>query len=430
MRLTAPPYVLVVAKVAFLIRLAAVLLLRDIAEGPTGAPSNDDVQFYRLGRSLAEGEGYCIVPGKPTSFRAPGFPFLLAAVFATTGDHPPVIYVLNCFLGSLACVLAYFIGREILSEDLARLAGVLGCFYLGHIYFATQYISENLFVPLLALAIWATIRYLKGGPMLLVGAAGILLGYATLTRPMAVLLLGLLPPLFAVRDIRAGKWPLVSCGLYAAAFLVVLLPWTCRNYGTHGHVVLVATNGGSTFYGANNERVVTETRNFGYWIATNHLPHRDLIDAQPDEYSHDKMEWKLGTDWIRDHPAQAALLLVFKSLRLWWLPDFASGTVNYILRIVLYAPYFILFCAAAMRVVRHGEYWTLPWLAVHVTMLATLLTALIFFGDPRFRDANLPLLMLYSALGATALPNLWTRRKQVPAALTANRATHRPEPEA
>jgi hypothetical protein len=402
MRLSAAQYVIALAMLAFLVRLAAVLVLRDIHEGPSGAPSNDDVQFYRLGQSVAAGEGYCMVPGKPTSFRAPGFPFLLAAVFVTVGDHPPIIYGLNCLLGALSCILAYGMGRELLNEGLARLAGVLGCLYLGHIYFATQYISENLFVPCLAVAVWALIRYLKGGPIILAAGAGLLLGYGTLTRPMAVLLLALVPLLLAIHDWRGGRW-LISCTLYAATFLAVLLPWTYRNYEAHGQFVLVATNGGSTFYGANNERVATETRNLGYWIATNHLPHRDLIDAQPDEFSHDKMEWKLGKDWVQENPGKAALLEVFKFLRLWWLPDFAGGTVQYVLRIVLYAPYFGLFLAGAWRVGRSRDFWSLPWLAVHVAMLATVLTALIFFGDPRFRDANMPLLMLYAALGWAAL---------------------------
>ena len=131
MRLSTAQYLIALAAAAFLVRLAAVLLLRDIHEGPSGGPSNDDVQFYRLGRSLAAGDGYCLVPGKPTSFRAPGYPFLLAAVFASVGDHPPIIYVLNCLLGALSCVLAYALGRELLSEGLARLAGALGCCYLG-----------------------------------------------------------------------------------------------------------------------------------------------------------------------------------------------------------------------------------------------------------------------------------------------------------
>src|SRR5262249_37347052 len=152
----------------------------------------------------------------------------------------------------------------------------------------------NLFVPLLALGTWLVIRYVKGGSVGWLALAGLVLGYATLARPMGILLLGMLPLLFVVLDFRRGKWPLAACGLFAAAFLAGVLPWTYRNYLVHDRFVLATTNGGSTFYGANNERVATELRDLGYWVATNHLPHRDLIDAQPDEVSHDKMEWKLG----------------------------------------------------------------------------------------------------------------------------------------
>jgi hypothetical protein len=153
--------------------------------------------------------------------------------------------------------------------------------------------------------------------------------------------------------------------------------------------------------------VVSELRGLGYWYSTTELPHRDLIDAQPDEVSHDKMEWKLGKDWLREHPEKVPQLLLFKFLRMWWLPDFDGGRFYYVLRVVLYAPYFVLLLLGAVRVLRHRQYWTAPWMVVHATFLATVFTVLIFSGDPRFRDANAPLLMLYAALGAEALGAKW-----------------------
>jgi hypothetical protein len=42
-------------------------------------------------------------------------------------------------------------------------------------------------------------------------------------------------------------------------------------------------------------------------------------------------------------------------------------------------------------------------MVVHGAVLATLITGLIFWGSPRFRDANLPFLMLYAAVGLTLL---------------------------
>jgi 4-amino-4-deoxy-L-arabinose transferase-like glycosyltransferase len=409
MRLSPTRYVLLLAGVAFLVRLTAVLLLRDVNLGPTSGPSADDRHFELLGKHLADGSGYRL-DGKPTSFRAPGYPFFLAAVYLTVGDRPPVVYLLHCLLGSLSCVLAYVLGRELLDEQAARLAGVLGCFYLGHIYFAANYSSENLFVPLLALGAWMVVRHVKGGPLVWLLGGGLALGYATLTRPMAILLLGMLPPLLLVHDFRRGRRPLLACVAFVVSFLAVVLPWTYRNYLVHDRFVLATTNGGSTFYGANNDRVAGELRNLGYWLSTTELPHRDLIDAQPDEVSHDQMEWKLGKDWMRENPQKVPLLLVCKALRMWWLPDFDGGRLLYLLRIVCYAPYFLLMVVAAVRVVRHREYWTAPWLVIHLSLLATVLTVLIFSGDPRFRDGNAPLLMVYAAVGAEALGEWWTRR--------------------
>jgi 4-amino-4-deoxy-L-arabinose transferase-like glycosyltransferase len=400
MRLTAWQYTLALASFSFLIRLAVVLSLRDVTLPPQGDNSKDDVEFHHMGERLAAGQGYVGDQGQPTSFRAPGYPFFLAAAYSTIGENPPVIYVLHCLLGALSCVLTYALARELLPEDLARAAGFLACFYIGHIYFAVNFLSENIFVPCLALGLWAVVRYLKGGPLLLLAVAGVLLGYATLTRPLALLLLGLLPPLFAVCEWRRGQWPLAAWALYGLTFLAVILPWTYRNYQAHGQFVLMTTNGGSTFYGSNNDRVVSEWRALGYWFSTTELPHRDLIEATPDEVAHDKMEWKLGLDWVRDHPGKAALLLVYKFLRMWWLPDFEGHSPYfYALRIVAYAPYVVLMLLGAFAIFRDRGYWTLPWLAIHLTMLATVLTVLIFGGLTRFRDANLSLLMIYCAVG-------------------------------
>jgi 4-amino-4-deoxy-L-arabinose transferase-like glycosyltransferase len=388
---------------SFALRLTAVLAMRDVGQGPSGSVSADDVQFHHLALHLSAGQGYVNDAGRATAFRAPGFPFFLAAVYWLTGDVPPLVYVLNCLLGAAGCVLAYLIGREVFSEVWARWAGVLAACYLGHVYFAAVYASENLFVPFLALGVWLLLRFLRNGSPTFVLLAGLALGVATLARPGSILLLGLLPPVLWMVLRRQHRPTTVPLLIFGCSFLAVIAPWTCRNYQRFHRVVLVATNGGSTFYGGNNDRVVSEPRLWGYWVSTTDLPHRDWIDAQPDEVAHDKMEWKLGTDWLRQHPGKIPLLLTLKFARMWWLPDFDSGRFYYLLRIVAYFPFLLLFLLAGPRLLRERTLWSGPWLIVHATMLATILTVLIFWGCPRFRDANLPFLMLYAVLGLQVL---------------------------
>jgi 4-amino-4-deoxy-L-arabinose transferase-like glycosyltransferase len=418
-----PPrrFALLLFVLALLIRMAAVLAMRDVHVGPTGPGSVDDVQFNNLALRLVEGQGYVNYQGRPTSFRAPGFPFFLAGLYAAFGTQPAVVYTALCALGALTCVVAYGLARELLSETAARIAGLLASIYLGHIYFATLYISENLFVPCLGLGIWLLIRHLKSGAVGVLAGAGLVLGGATLTRPFALLLLPLLLLVLLARSWRAGRLGIGVGAIFSVAFLAVLLPWTCRNYQAHGRLVLLASNGGSTFYGGNNARVVRQWRYFGYWLSTADLPHRDLIDGTPDEIAHDRMEWKLGMDWLKDNLGAIPHLLLLKALRMWWLPQFDAGRLGYLLRMVGYAPFLLLFVLGFARLL-HGGYWSSAWWAVHAAMLATVISVLIFWGCTRFRDANHPLLMLYAALGVEVV--LASAKRCVPFLACSGRADH------
>lgn len=382
---------------AFLVRLGLVLAFRDLGHGPIGDASNDDVQFHRLAQSLAAGEGYRVAPDRPlTSFRAPGFPFFLAGLSVLTGDSPTAAYLAFCALGAVACLLTYLLAREVLTETGARVAGVLAALYLPHAWFAANFISENLFVPCLALGLWLAARARRTDSAALLALAGLVLGYATLTRPATLLLLPL-PAAFLLADARAGRLRLLGPLLYVLAFLAVVLPWTWRNGQVHGRLVLVATNGGTTFRGGNNDRVLYEPRHLGYWLPSGELPDRDLIDAAPDEVTRDQVEWQLGKTWLREHWREAPLLELFKLARLWWLPEYGAG--RRWLRIVTYAPYLVLFVLAALRCLWRRRFWTSPWPVLHAATLMTLTTAAIFCGEPRYRDAIVPVLMIYAAVG-------------------------------
>ena len=391
-------YLCLLLFLAFAVRWGAVTALRDIREAPYGIESADDVQFHRLATNLASGDGYVLKTGEPTSFRAPGFPFFLAALYAVTGQHVVVAYVAFCALGALNCLLTYLLAREFVDEPWAQLAGLLSVFYLGHIYFSTVFMSEVVFAPLVTFGVWVFVRYIRSGGYLRLVAASVAIGLASLTRPYALLLVPLLMLVLTIRGRSRAVPRLVELVLLPALVVAVLLPWWIRNYHVHGRFVLVATNGGSTFYGANNDTVVTEPRLFGYWVTTVDLPYRDLIEAQPDEVSQDKMEWKLGIDWLRAHPEKIPQMTVYKLGRLLiWPSDFDEGFK--ILRSISYAPYLLLMLLGAAYCATHRECWSPEWLVVHGSIIATLITAVIFWGCARFRDVNLSMLMLYCVYG-------------------------------
>src|SRR5947209_7758215 len=106
-RISKAQFLLLVFMAAFLVRAAAVVGLRDPSI-PPGKVFTDGMDYNTLGINVAAGRGYML--HHPTSFRAPGFPLVLAALYKAAGVHYPLSYALLCGMGALACVLIYLIG--------------------------------------------------------------------------------------------------------------------------------------------------------------------------------------------------------------------------------------------------------------------------------------------------------------------------------
>lgn len=403
----AHPWLLVaIVAVAFLVRFGGTVALRDLSEGPASEPVGaDGVEYDEMGWHVAQGLGYVDDKGQPTSFRAPGFPFFLAGIYAVAGHDYVIPHIAFCVLGALTCLLTCLLARELFSENLALLTGALTAVYFPHVYYCTAYFSESLFAFCLALAVWLFLVGLRrpSGPLLLL--SGIALGYAALTRPVALLAAPGLALIALWAEVRAGRWNLVRPVLFGLGVLAAVIPWTVRNKQVHGEWVLIATNGGSTFYGSNNDIVLRDRRELGYWVTTRRLPGRELVDATPNEVAHDKAEWALGKQWVRENWKSMPLLSLYKLARL-WLPDFHSGNRTFVLmNIVGYTPFLLLMIVGAVHCWRNRLTYSSPaWWAVHSALLATtVVNALIFYGCGRFLNAAAPLLMVYAALGLAAL---------------------------
>ena len=364
----------------------------------------DGVEYDQLARSVAAGNGYADETGKRTSFRAPGLPLFLAALYTLFGVDYAVAYCSFAVLGGLGAVAAYLLGAELVGNQFGRFAAVFAAIYPGDIFACSYFFSENLFAPCLGFGLWFILRHARKDSLGDLLFAGLLLGYSALTRSFGILFL----PIFALYLVwrPVTRRGLFGAGLYCLGFLLVVAPWTVRNFEAHGKFVLIATNGGSTFYGANNDLVSGSPREYGNWVSTTRLEGRDRIDAQPDEVAHDKMEWKLGVEWVGQHPDQFAKLAPFKVLRFWSpFVQWPSLKTYPFVNVASTTPFLIVIAIGFATSLRRRTDRK-KFAALHLTMAANLIMVVIFWGDPRFRDANTPVLMVYAVLGGAWIRSL------------------------
>ena len=84
--------------------------------------------------------------------------------------------------------------------------------------------------------------------------------------------------------------------------LATVLPWTIHNYRSYGRFILISTNGGSVFYTANNAHA-----NASYSEESQQALPKDPIAA-------DKEGYRLGKQWVRQHPAAFVVLAIRKQV--------------------------------------------------------------------------------------------------------------------
>ncbi|MCS6954521.1 MAG: glycosyltransferase family 39 protein [Bryobacteraceae bacterium] len=403
-------FLMVVLGTGFLLRGAAVVALREPQQVHRPETFWDGVVYHEIAQHLVAGHGYVLAPDRPTRYWMPGFSLFLAAVYKVVGVNAAGAYLSLCLLGSASCLIAYLLGCQLRGETFGRMAAVLGALYVPHVYLATIFASENLYAVWVGLAAFFGVRYLKRRRWHDLVAAAVTSGLGVLTRPYLLLGVLLFSAWLLVRS-RQRDFPKLAGPVYLLGTLAVLSPWVVRNYLLDGRVVVLTTGAGVTFHGSNNDVVLRDVRKWGTWIPTSELPEGAWLSRIEDEWVRDREHWRVGLEWAREHWPWQPVLMAARLIR-FWLPDFDSPNRAYVVaQLVGYTPFLVVFLAAGCRWRRTVAGERQLWAPIHAFLLASVATAVLFWGSPRFRDGNAPLLMVYAALGAEVVASRLREQK-------------------
>lgn len=376
--------------------------------------TQDEREYLALAGSLIDGRGFTYPDSHETGTgqrfsRAPGYPAVLAAIGARTAPAAPArVKVLNSVLGALSVWIIGLLAMRAVQPVAGVIAAGIAAVYPPLVWLPAYVFSESLYMPLalgcILLLVEAQRRLEHEGRHglgnALVIAAGITAGSAALVRSAMLVFV----PLAVLWFARRRQLPLALA--FAVAAALVVTPWTLRNLRTHGRPIVVAADGGVTFWTGNHPLA----RGEGDLAANPQLKQAEITFRRAQgNLPAEALEPLYYADAVRTITANPGWWLKLLAAKAFYTvvpigPSYTLHSARYVVASVvaygLIAPLGIVGC---WRLLRSGRATPLLLLAASV-----LLTALIFFPQERFR---IPILDPTLIIGASLLlAGVTTRR--------------------
>jgi len=371
----------------------------------------DPYFFGAMGKSLARGDGF-MPYGNLIKRRAPLYPLLIGAIYTLFGEHPRLVQLLQCLLLGGTCWLVYDMGCRVFNRRTGILAGVACALHPLMLRYVADLHLETLFTFLVTLTIWYSLKFYERPSVttgVLLGVAGAL---ASLTKAVFVIYPALFLAVWTIswwmkrRRMDAPPYPFAACFAVGLTMIVLIAPWTIRNYrATNGHFVLISSGFSDAFL---RGYVFSKTdylllRRPPYTDAENESNAWFRAEARKagtewerDDYETDKLLNKVAKDKFLSEPALFVRKFFVGLFAFWYemtsLPNSLLAGVLALAAIVL----------AAIGAYRSWQEARPVWLFVlPAIQLNLLLAALLALG--RYSVPVMPVLLVASAFGVDTL---------------------------
>jgi hypothetical protein len=214
------------------------------------ARSGDGAEYQRLARNLLDHSVFSeapFAPFYPAVTRGPGYPAFLAAIEWIGGEHPVLVQLVQFWLLGATAIFAGLIGREVAGPRVGNLTSLMTAIYLPLIALTAFFLTQELTALLLTVVVWLICRARRsGGGFIYAAIAVAALTYIRAEYSLLAVPVVLLAVFQRPEPWRTGRrW--APAAVFAAIFLVLLVPWTLRNLSvTGGRFVPGSANAGST----------------------------------------------------------------------------------------------------------------------------------------------------------------------------------------
>ncbi len=226
---------------------------------PLGAVTPDSVEYLALAHSLREtGQYQSVESGIDDLVRTPGYSAFIAILLPDndTSSYARVTIV-QLALSGITTLLIYSIAYMLGNPNAGMFGAWIHALSLNGILWSLTLMSETLFSFLLVIALIFSLIFFQGRNLWSLFFSGVVLGLATLTRPIGLFLILIWAVVTVVCSKRfetRRKWITIIPVLLIGSGLVIL-PWMARNAIVYDHFT-ISTVGEKTLTGFNFAEVL------------------------------------------------------------------------------------------------------------------------------------------------------------------------------
>ncbi|HJS17330.1 MAG TPA: glycosyltransferase family 39 protein [Anaerolineales bacterium] len=395
---------------AILIRLPVALYMGDRVTVLPGI--HDQVSYDALASSLLAGRGYSFtenwypftLANTPTAHWSFLYPVYLAGIYEVIGYHPLVARLVQGTLGgALICFLVYLIGRRVADEVTGLVGAALAAVYGYFIYYNAALMTETFFIVLVLFSLYLSLEIKEKPSLARWALLGLALGAAALLRQTVLLFVPfLLLWLFMELRGKGIRWWYFT--IPVGVIILMIAPWTIRNYLVFDQFLLLNSNAGYAFYASNNPNLGTDWNNDKVVV-----PVPDELKGR-NEAELDRALTQRGIKFILADPERYLWLSLDKTLEYFWFwPSATSSRISNLNRVLsfgLFLPFMLL-----------GLYLSFSrWRSFAVLYLFIVIHTgihLLTWPAPRYRLPVDAVSMIFAGLAVIELARLsrtWRRR--------------------
>lgn len=407
--------------ILFLFLLALVVRLAYVCYFPQFPLMKDASQYNVIAKNVLDGNGLSYDSVNPTAARGPLYPLFLSATYLVFGYDYNTVRILQAIIGAVTCLFVYFIAKKLYSPVIGFYTGLITGIYPSLIGYTGLLYSETLAGFLLALTIFIYLSACERKRFFLFVIAGISLGSLALCYPKFIFL----PVIFGLSLFFFNKFRKEFLKYFfglIAGIILILTPWTLRNFHEFGKFIPVVTGLGTTLWHStlsvdstewhfDREPLLSEFKSFFHDPKNDNEQNEFLFSVKTNEVLMHK-----AIANIKNNPLLFTKLSVKRFFRQWFASNGNSfyalrGTIgSYFLSknygiffiklfLALLQIYIIVFGCIGM-VVDFSSNRKNIFSPVFLTIFYASIISSIFMTQPRYQIPVLGILFIYIVLGS------------------------------